>query len=72
GRENLYYTLIGTSSFFLIFRRLVAYIESILKGVPLFRRRIYFTIESIDEEVYILIRGIISKLRVISGLPKTL
>jgi hypothetical protein len=50
----------------------VAYIESILKGVLLFRRRVYFTIESIDKEVCILIRGIISKLRIISGLLKTL
>jgi len=50
----------------------VAYIESIPKGVLLFRQRIYFTMESIDEEVYILIKGIISKLKVISRLPKTL
>ena len=50
----------------------MAYIESILKGILLFRRHIYFTIESIDKEVYILIRGIISKLRIISRLLKTL
>jgi hypothetical protein len=50
----------------------VAYIESILKGVLLFRRRIHFTAESIDEKVYILIRGIISKVRIISRLLKTL
>ena len=50
----------------------MAYIESIPKGVPLFRRHIYFTAESINKEVYILIRGIISKLRIISRLLKTL
>ena len=50
----------------------MAYIESILKSIPLFRQCIYFTTESIDKEVYILIRGIISKLRIISRLLKTL
>jgi hypothetical protein len=50
----------------------VAYIESILRGVLLFRRRIYFTIKSVDKEVCILIRGIISKLKIISRLLKTL
>jgi hypothetical protein len=72
GRENFYYTLIGASSFFLIFRRLVAYIEFILKGVPLFKQCVYFTAESIDKEVYILIKGITSKLRIINKLPKIL
>ena len=72
GRENLYHTLIGASSFFLVSGRPVACVESIPKGVPPFRRRVYFTAESMDEEVCILIRGITSKLRMISGLPKTL
>ncbi|OCK97536.1 uncharacterized protein K441DRAFT_546292, partial [Cenococcum geophilum 1.58] len=71
-RENLYYIFIRASSFFLIFRRPVAYIEFIPKGVLLFRRRIHFTTKSIDKEVYILIKRIISKLRIISGLLKTL
>ena len=50
----------------------MAYIESIPKGVLLFRQCVYFTTESIDEKVYILIRGITSKLKIISRLPKTL
>jgi hypothetical protein len=72
GRENLYHTLIGAFFFFLVFRRLVVYIKSILKGVPLFKWRVHFTIKNMDKEVCILIKGIISKLKIINRLPKTL
>ncbi|XTI91942.1 hypothetical protein V2W45_1247637, partial [Cenococcum geophilum] len=60
------------STYPLISGQYIAYIASILKGVLLYRCRIYFTVDSINKKVYILIRGIISSLRIISGLPKTL
>ena len=50
----------------------MACVEFIPKGVPLFRRRVYFTTESINKEVYISIKGIISKPGIISRLPKIL
>ncbi|OCL03051.1 FabD/lysophospholipase-like protein [Glonium stellatum] len=72
GKENLYCDLIQNSACFLVYGRPVACAVSVPKGVPSYRCRIHFNADSMNEKVYISIRGVTSRPQVISGLPKTL
>ena len=61
----------NTSSYFIVLGHPVACVERITKGLPMFKRRIQFTLGSLDDTIGITLRGIIPIPMTISGLPKT-
>lgn len=71
GRKKLYAKLAATSSYFLICGQPVVCIERVTKSAPAFKRRLNFTLGSLDDCVRITLRGITSQPLAISGLPKS-
>ena len=70
GRKLLYRKLHTSSSYFLVSGKPVVCVERVSSGIPLFRRRVTFQLESLDEQVAITLRGITSMPHTISGLPR--
>ena len=73
GRRRLYEKLDSTSSYFLVLghpTRCVDYIPT-CSPVPPFKRRLQFTVETLDEDVGITLLGLTSSPKTISGLPQT-
>ena len=70
GRKKFYAKLAATSSYFLICGQPVACIERVTKCAPAFKRRLTFTLDSLDDCVRITLRGITSQSLAISGLPR--
>jgi len=52
--------------------RLVPCVQTVPKGMPPFRRRVEFTLKSMEDEVQILIQGLTTQPTRISGMPKPL
>ncbi|KAK5128199.1 hypothetical protein LTR08_004067 [Meristemomyces frigidus] len=71
GRRRLYTELMSTSSYFIVLGHPVACIERITKNLPMFKRRVQFTLGSLDDNINITLRGIVPTPLTISGLPKT-
>jgi hypothetical protein len=73
GRRRLYERLDSTSSYFLVLghpTRCVDYIPT-SSSIPPFKRKIQFTVESMDEDIGITLLGLTSSPKTISGLPQT-
>ena len=73
GRRRLYEKLESTSSYFLVLghpTRCVDYIPT-CSPVPPFKRRLQFTVETLEEDVGITLLGLTSSPKTISGLPQT-
>lgn len=73
GRRRLYETLDSTSSYFLVLgqpTRCVEYIPT-YSSIPPFKRKIQFTVETLDEDIGITLLGLTSSPKTISGLPQT-
>ena len=71
GRKAFLTKLKVTSSYFLICGQPVSCVERLTKSTPIFKRRITFTVGSLDEPVRITLRGITSQPVPISGLPRS-
>ncbi|KAK3672622.1 hypothetical protein LTR78_007434 [Recurvomyces mirabilis] len=71
GRRWLFTQLTKTSSFFIILGQPIACVDRTSKNLPSFRRRVRFTIGSLDENIGITLRGITDSPTAISGMPKT-
>ncbi len=72
ARRRLYQQLMDSSAKFLIDGRPVSCVEVVPSlNIP-FKRRLHFTLPSLTDMVYISIRGITFRPRMISGLPKSL
>jgi hypothetical protein len=72
GLRQLHFRLVETSSWFIIQGCPVVCSQGIPKGLPPFRKRITFRVESRDELITLSVRGITSKTRQLSGFPTTL
>lgn len=73
GRRHLYEKLDSTSSYFLVLgepTRCIDYIPTV-SSVPPFKRKIEFTIETLDDTIGITLLGLTSSPTTISGLPQT-
>lgn len=72
GRKKLYEMLSESSASFLVSGRPIPCVQSIPKGMPVFRRRIEFMAKKLDDEVDIAIEGVTQNARYISGMPRPL
>lgn len=72
GLRELHLRLVETSSWFIIQGCPVVCSQGIPKGLPPFRKRVSFRVESRDELITFSLRGITSKSRQLSGFPTTL
>ncbi|CAI6336998.1 unnamed protein product [Periconia digitata] len=72
GRQHLYQNLLDTASWFVVQGNPTRCVDKIPKGWPPFKCRIKFNVESIDEDVYISVRGLTNATHLISGFPTTL
>ncbi|PPJ60731.1 hypothetical protein CBER1_11369 [Cercospora berteroae] len=71
GRKALSTRLVATSSFFVINGQPIACIERVTRAQPSFKRKVEFTVQSLETPVGITLRGITSKPTTISGMPTT-
>ncbi len=60
-----------SSSYFLVLGQPVKCVERLSTGMPLLRRRVTFSLSSLEDEVAITLRGITSQPHTISGLPRS-
>ncbi|KAI9673847.1 MAG: hypothetical protein M1822_009583 [Bathelium mastoideum] len=72
GKDALMTQLLATSAYFLINGAPVVAVGPETKKCPLFRRRVRFEVTSLEDSLGISIRGLTSRPRSISGMPKTL
>jgi hypothetical protein len=72
GLRQLHLRLTETSSWFIVQGKPIACSQGIPEGLPPFRKRVTFRVESKDELITLSLRGIISKPRQLSGFPTTL
>lgn len=72
GRSRLYEWFLVTSSWFVIQGRPAQCTKNIPKGLPPFRRRLSFLVDSLEETVSISICGITTTGKAISGFPTTI
>lgn len=71
AREALYRELLALSYCFLVEGRPIRCVETVPKGIPLYRKRVDFRVPSLDSNVLITLGGSASS-HYISGLPKSL
>lgn len=73
GRRQLYEKLDSTSSYFLVLGHPTRCVDRIptYSSVPPFKKRIQFTVETLDEDIGITLLGLTSSPKWISGLPQT-
>jgi hypothetical protein len=72
GLRYLYNQLLETSSWFLIQGSPIPCVQFIPKGLPPFKRRVNFRVESMDEVIAFSLGGITSTVRPLSGFPTSL
>lgn len=72
GRQYLYKRLLETSSWFLIHGCPTVCVETVPQSLPPFKRRVKFSVDTIDEIIGISLRGITRATKPISGFPTTL
>ncbi len=71
SRKLLYRQLQASSSYFLIAGKPVPCVDKISSGIPLFKRKVTFELDGLDQQVAITLRGITSQPHTISGLPRS-
>ena len=71
ARQSLYQWLIDSSAYFLINGRPVICASSVPEGIPPFKCRIHFSIQTLEDSLGISIRGVTKSPKLISGFPRS-
>lgn len=72
GLRYLYSRLLESSSWFIVQGNPITCVQSLPKCLPPYKRRVTFSVGSIDEKIAISIRGITKKTKLLSGFPTSL